>query len=200
MAARGYKRTRIWINAGFQLKWTLMISGVAAAILVILGILYASALAEQRRILGAAQLGQPASAVADPTADEFDRDLAARAEEEDRAPVLVLAGVAAALVAVLAYLGVLLTFRAAGPVFAVSRMLRSMSAGDFKSLRKLRERDEFRFLEDDLYALRDALRREAEVDRDRLARAAEALRSAGAPEVAADLEVAAKAKAERFGI
>lgn len=197
--ARGYRRRRIWVNAGFQARWTLLIAGVAAAIVAVLGTMWAGALSEHRRIMGAVQLGKAGSAAPDAATLEFDRDLSAEVGRDDRTGVLVLAGVAVALVTLLAWVAVRLTFRAAGPVFAVSRMLDEMARGDFGGVRPVRGGDDFRSLGEAVVRMRDALRREAETDAALLARVAEALRAAGVEALAAEAEAAATAKRERFG-
>ncbi len=207
---RGYKRRKIWINAGFQARYTAMIVAVAVAILVVLGSLYVQTLEEQTRLMGTIRIGQEAPGGAGTADEDFDRELQDKTREtEDRPRVLGLVGVAALLVVALAYVGIRMTFRAAGPVFAVSRMLRNMAMGQFGAIRPLRQGDEFRFLGEDVVALRDSLRREAHGDITLLERTVETLSSLPPPEGAADralvseiveqLREAARGKAERFG-
>jgi methyl-accepting chemotaxis protein len=199
---RTYRRRKIWVNSHFQAKYTVLMAGVAALILGVLAYLYADLKSEQNRLLGLQKQGAPAVA-ADDSADEFDRELQGKAAEGDRKNVVALVGLAALLVALLAYVGVRVTFRAAGPVFAVSQMLKVMAAGDFASTRRLREGDEFRFLEEDVGAVRATLRRMAAEDAALLARAAESLRSGGGPataDLARDLDEARGTKVRTFGL
>lgn len=207
---RRYKRRKIWINAGFQARYTAMIVAVAVAILSVLGYLYVRTLDEQTRLLGTIQIGEEAAGGAGIAGEDFDRELRDKTREtEDRPRVVGLFGVAALLVVALAYVGIRMTFRAAGPVFAVSRMLRAMAMGQFGAIRPLRQGDEFRFLGEDVAALRDSLRREAHGDLALLERAIETLSSLPPPEGAADralvselveeLREAAGGKEERFG-
>jgi methyl-accepting chemotaxis protein len=156
------QRRRVMVDAGFQVKYTLLLVGVAVAVFVVLAVLYREVLREEKALLGL----QSASVASQETigADdrEFNDDLRGRVEMDDQRRILALAVAAAVLVGVLAWIGIHMTFRAAGPALAVSRMLRAMASGDFTTLRRLRDKDHFRFLEEDLFALRDALRREAE--------------------------------------
>lgn len=207
---RRYKRRKVWINAGFQTRYTVMIVAVAVAILSVLGTLYVQTLDEQTRLLGTKRIGEEAVG-GDVVADEdFNRDLQERTREtEDRPRVIALLAVAALLVIALAYVGIRMTFRVAGPVFAVSRMLRNMAMGQYGAIRPLRKGDEFRFLGEDVAALRDSLRREAHGDIALLERAIETLGALPPPDDAADRAVvselveglmdAARGKEERFG-
>lgn len=204
-----YQRKRIWVNPGFQARYTATIVAVAVAVLAVLGTLYVRTLDEQTRLMGTLRDG--GTALSAGTADEdFTRDLQDRTREtEDRPRVIGLFAVAALLVVALAYVGIRMTFRAAGPVFAVSRMLRNMAMGQYGAVRPLRQGDEFRFLGEDVAALRDSLRREAHGDIALLGRAVETLQSLPPPEGAAnralvlelveELREAARAKEERFG-
>ncbi len=207
---RRYKRRKVWVNAGFQARYTAMIVAVAVAILAVLGTLYVRTLEEQTRLMGTIRVGEEAPGGAGIPGEDFNRELQDKAREtEDRPRVLGLFGVAALLVVALAYVGIRMTFRAAGPVFAVSRMLRNMAMGQFAAIRPLRKGDEFRFLGEDVAALRDSLRREAHGDITLLERAVETLSSLPPPEGAADralvselvgeLREAARGKEERFG-
>ena len=95
----------------------------------------------------------------------------------------------------------------AGPVHAVSCMMQAMAAGNFQSLRSLRRRDEFRRLEDGVFAVADAWRRTAREDAELVERLADALRSrtggdGSDPATEALLGAAddrTRALAERFG-
>lgn len=207
---RRYKRKRIWINAGFQARYTAMIVAVSVAILSVLGYLYVRTLEEQTRLMGIGQMVGPAGIGSEATARDFDEELREKARETQDLPrVIRLLGLAFILVLVLAYVGIRMTFRAAGPVYAVSRMLRNMAMGQFGTIRPLRKGDEFRFLGEDVAALRDSLRREAQGDIVMFERVIETLRALPPLEKATDralvsellegLREAARAKRERFG-
>jgi len=152
-------RKRVLVNYSFQLRYSAVLSGIVLVIFVLLGALYREALREQQALLGlSAVTGTQALSEED---REFDQDLSSRVGEEDQRRVAAMAIGAAILVAMLAWLGIRLSFRAAGPAIAVSRMIRAMAEGDYQGLRRFRHGDDFRFLEEDVFALRDSCRREA---------------------------------------
>jgi methyl-accepting chemotaxis protein len=95
----------------------------------------------------------------------------------DRQHLLGLAIAALGLVALLTVLAIRVTFRLAGPVHAVSGMMHAMASGDFRSLRRLRRRDEFRQLEEGVFAVHAAWSRMAAEDAALLERVAGALRA-----------------------
>ena len=197
-------RRRVMINVGFQLKYTLLLVGVAVALFAVLAVLYSEILREEKALLGLkSSLGGVSTEL---SADDqsFADDFQGRVEADDQRRILSLAVAAAVLVGVLAWIGIHVTFRAAGPVVAVSLMLRQMTAGEFTGLRRFRDNDYFRFLEEDLFALRDSLRREAEEDvagidgaRDALGTGADAVQVDAARDI---LLAARKRKVSRFGL
>ena len=152
-------RKRVLVNYSFQLRYSAVLAGIVMGIFLLLGALYREALREQQALLGLSAISQPA--VLSDVDREFDQDLSSRVDDENQRRVAALAIGAAILVALLAWLGIRLSFRAAGPAIAVSGMLRSMAQGDFQGLRRFRHGDDFRFLEEDVFALRDACRRDA---------------------------------------
>jgi len=200
---RGYRRRRIWVNAHFQLKHTALTVGVAVAIMGVLGALWVRTLAEERKLMGLRQAGAAqVHGTDDPSAAEFDAEFKERVESGDLKRMLGLLGVAGVLVLVLAYVGVRTTFRAAGPAYAISQMLKLIIAGDLVSIRHLRKGDEFKFLEDDVFALRDALRAESAAEAGFLKAAADRLRAAGDPgavELAGTLDGIVSVKEQRAG-
>lgn len=152
-------RRRVLVNYSFQLRYSAVLAGIVIVIFLLLGALYREALREQKALLGLSVISQ--EVVLTDEDREFDRDFSSRVDEEDQRRVAALAIGAAVLVVLLAWVGIRLSFRAAGPAIAVSRMLRSMAQGDFQVLRRFRHGDDFRFLEEDVFALRDACRRDA---------------------------------------
>jgi len=198
------QRHRVMVNAGFQLKYTVLLVGVAVALCTVLAVLYHEILREEQALLGLRTSPAPTSMELGASDREFDADLQGRVETDDQRRILALAVAAAALVVVLAWLGIHVTFRAAGPTLAVSHMLHEMAAGDYGGLRRLREKDHFRFLEEDLFSLRDALRREAEEDvaaldgaREALGEGTDATGRAAAREALGSVR---ERKARRFGL
>jgi hypothetical protein len=191
-------RRRTLVNRGFQIKYASLLAGVAMLIFIVLGFLYSEVLREENSLLGLRNTAPAAVATGLTAADrEFDADLSGRVEADDVRRITALAVAAGLLVLLLAWLGIRLSFRAAGPVVAVSNMLKAMAGGDFRCLRRLRDEDEFRFLEEDLFALRDALRQEAAAHVAALDAAAAALGDGtdpGARKAALDAAVAARTR------
>lgn len=165
MVQREWKRRRVLVDARFQAVYTTVIVGVAALILAVLGSLYVRTLGEQRRLVGINRICPGQAAAAGDTLDaEFDRDLRDRLERDDTVRVLAMVTTAMVLVTALAYVGLRLTFRVAGPAKAVSVILQGMAEGRLDFDRHLRKGDQFRFLEEDLLRLREALLKEAGAD------------------------------------
>ena len=79
--------------------------------------------------------------------------------------------------------GVLMTHRIAGPVFRVRRNLADIAAGHLKEVGQLRKRDELKALIDPLNDLVNALREEAEQDRDLFDEAAQGIGALGNPDL-----------------
>lgn len=192
-------RRKVVVNRGFQLRYAFLLAGVALLIFLVLGALYREVLREENALLGLRNTTGAALAAGMGEADrEFDADLQGRVENDDVRRITALAVAAGALVLLLAWLGIRLSFRAAGPVAAVSAMLKSMAGGDYRRLRRLRDEDEFRFLEEDLFALRDALRQEAGVQAALLERAAAALAEESGNEARAGARQAVEAERARI--
>lgn len=199
-----HKRKQIWVDVRFQATYTLIIVGVAVALLAVLGTLYVRTLAEQRELMGVDRICLGAVPVSpNSSAAEFDEDLERRLREEDLRTVLFLVGGAGLLVIALAILGIRLTFRVAGPARALSRSLRHLAEGRLEVPRKLRKGDHFQFLERDVKAIHGAMKRDAEEDAELMTRAAEALQAQDTPretrlDLADRLAGRAQNKSERF--
>lgn len=189
------RRGGVWVDWRFQVWHTVRMVGIALALIVVLFAMYVRALDEQSRLLGLTREGAaPASEVL--THDEsasFEADLRDRVRMSDRQHLLGLAIVALVLVTLLTVLAIRVTFRLAGPVHAVSGMMQAMASGDFRSLRRLRRRDEFRQLEDGVFAVHAAWSRMAAEDAALLERAAGALRARAAATGQGDPEAEALA-------
>ncbi len=165
--SRSDRREGIWVDWRFQVRHTIQMVGIAVALVVVLFAMYGHALDEQTKLLGLSPVEGGAIVEMGASHDEaaaFDEELRERARIEDRNQLLVLATVALALVVLLTALAIRVTFRVAGPVHAISGMMRALSEGSAASLRPLRRRDEFRQLEEGLFAVRDSWRRETEED------------------------------------
>ncbi len=177
------RRKRTWEDSHFQSRQMLLVVGAVIAAFVSIGAVHLQALAEQKDLLALAK-------------DELPR-------------TLLLGAITLVLIAILAFIAIRSSFRAVGPVVAVSRMLRAMAAGNFRALRKLRRNDEFRFLEEDLFALRDSLKNDSQADAALLQNVIAVLESldlaskeAGMrrAELIAVVAIALRAKEDRFGL
>jgi methyl-accepting chemotaxis protein len=177
------RRKRTWEDSHFQSRQMLLVVGAVIAAFVSIGAVHLQALAEQKDLLALAQAELPRT--------------------------LLLGAITLVLIAILAFIAIRSSFRAVGPVVAVSRMLRAMAAGNFRALRKLRRNDEFRFLEEDLFALRDSLKNDSQADAALLQNVIAVLESldlgskeAGMrrAELIATVAIALRAKEDRFGL
>lgn len=84
-------------------------------------------------------------------------------------PFLIAAGVAALLnFSMIAWLGIHLSHRIAGPVFAVIRFLRGLAAGEFVGQMRVRESDELKYLIRHLNDLAESLRVRTRDDLERI--------------------------------
>ena len=155
-------RKRWVVNPGFQLKYTIFIVVLVAGILGALGYMYVSVLQQQRELLGIQTLVKSVPKSPDDSTADFDRELRREAKREDLKKLLLLLILSGGLVIGLAVVALKVTHRIAGPVYAVSQTLRALAMGDLGSVRPLRKRDEFRFLYEDLVAVRDAMQRTTE--------------------------------------
>lgn len=163
MGGNGNRRRRIWVDGRFQARALILVVVSAVALLTVAGVLYVGVLDEQNRLMGIAALTMD-TAQDDPGEAEFERELVAKTESDDINRLTVLAGLAILLVLVLAYSAVRVTFRAAGPAYAVAKMLSAIRVGNYSAVRPLRDGDQFMFLGDSVIALRDDLvRRESEL-------------------------------------
>ena len=205
MADKKYKRKRILVLPSFQVRYTILLVVVALLVCSALGVLYVETLKEETRILSA----KTSTIVSDKKSEEFARDLEEKIYESvDRKKIIGLVVGSIVLCVILAYLGIRSTFKAAGPIYAVSRILRAVAMGKMDAFRHFRKGDDFKFLEEDLMAVRDFMKKEAQADAEFLNRIAETIRSlpivtdkadrAVIDELISDIQEYAKGKIERF--
>jgi len=191
-----HRRSSIWVDRGFQSRYALFHAGTAAVIILVLGLLYANVLAEQRELIGIGAMSPGAELTA------ADRQLDSRFNDmmrsEDGGRLAGLFVIAAALVILLAWVSVRMTFRVVGPVRAASEMLRQIRDGGGGTIRRFRKGDEFDFLAEDIISLRDAVeKRESEYTR-LLAESADVLERAGVePELATRVRALLAVKAQK---
>lgn len=168
-----YRRRKLWINSQFQWKFAVLIVGIASLIIISVGALYINCLSETRRILG---VSCPIEMKGENNyKDELVSDLHSLFREEDTHKTLILAGCAFLFIFLLALVSIWMSFKAAGPIYAVSRMIRNLSEGDIFGVRPLRAGDDFKFLEQDMRALQASLGKEALQDAEIMQRCMEML-------------------------
>lgn len=151
-----YRRSNIWIDRHFQTKYALFIAGTAAVLIFVLGMLYASVLAEQHQLVGINAISAGAE-LSDEDA-EFDAEMGSIMKNEDSNRLVMLFVSAGVLIIILTWLSIRMTFRVVGPIQAASTMLRKIRAGDDSGIRRFRKGDEFTFLADDIIDLRDTMK------------------------------------------
>lgn len=144
------------VYTGFQVKYIVSVVVLAIMTLSVLGYLYTSVLSEQNQLLG---LKSVASVMVRPggNEDDFERDMHAQFDKQDKSKVITLIVISALMVLLLALVSLRVTHRIAGPVYMVSNTLKALAMGSLDPIRSLRKRDEFAFLTDDLRALRAAM-------------------------------------------
>lgn len=173
------------LDPGLQLRFGGYLVAVAAGLSLALGWLVWRAYAESSKLV----------ALGDPRSDEA---VAAMLRADDRARMLWMAGVLAAIVVCLLGLAVVVTHRIAGPALVLARACRAVGAGALARPRPLRRGDLLAGLADEVGAMVDALRAREEDERERLVHAAQVI--ARSPEEArAVLEQLVAEKARRLG-
>ncbi len=186
------RRSTIYIDRNFQTRYALFMAGTAAVVIAILGILYAGVLAEQHELVGINAI----SAGVD--LNEDDAELDSRMDEwmatEDSNRLVILFVSAGALIIVLTWVSIRMTFRVVGPIRAASGMLRRIRSGDTSGIRRFRKGDEFGFLADDIIDLCDSITERERASAELLSRAAAELeRVGGDPSLRAEIRHAAGA-------
>jgi methyl-accepting chemotaxis protein len=179
-----YQRSTVLIDKRFQFRYLALIAGTAALIMVILGLMYAGVLSDQRDLIGIQALSTRTEMSADDA--RFDREMNAMAENEDDIKLLILFSSALVLVGVLSWVAVRMTFRVVGPIKAASAMLRGIRSGDDTAIRHFRKGDEFRFLAQDIIDLRDSMRERESGMRKMLSDASAEIRRCGGDKAVAD--------------
>jgi hypothetical protein len=181
-----YQRSAVFIDRRFQTRYLLLIAGTALLIMVVLGVMYAGVLADQRELLGINAIAGDTVVSGDDAALDAALSSSFRSEDDLRLAALFVS--AAILVGLLSWVAVRMTFRVVGPIRAASNMLRGIRCGDDSSIRHFRKGDEFMFLSRDIIDLRDSIReREALMKRMLDQARLEIERAGGDPAIAAEI-------------
>jgi nitrogen fixation/metabolism regulation signal transduction histidine kinase len=157
------------LDLRYQLKFTLTMVGLAAALTSALGWVILSKAHEASRVVQVRAL--------DPT-DELAQQLAQQFEHNDRMLVLLLVGFGVLLSIVLTVYGIVITHKVAGPLFKVTLYLDKIRDGKLGQVYNLRKGDELVDFFEHFKAAHDALRKQEEGDIELLSRAAAKLSAA----------------------
>jgi hypothetical protein len=143
------------LDLRYQLKFTLTMVGIAAALTTALGWVILSKAHEASRVVAVRAL--------DPS-DELAQQLAEQFAHNDRLLVFLLIGFGVVLSAVLTVYGIVLTHKVAGPLFKVSVYLDKIRDGKLGQVYNLRKGDELVEFFEHFKAAHDALRKQEEGD------------------------------------
>jgi methyl-accepting chemotaxis protein len=119
-------RRQYLVDRDFQLKYTLLLAVVGAAISVLFGAMMYQAHVETTELMG---LPNPYQAIV---------------EGQDRIMLWLVMAIAVGMAIALAMSGILITHRIAGPIFVFSRYMSVLAQGRYPLLRPLRKKDELK--------------------------------------------------------
>ncbi len=184
----GWRSQRHWRNylldRGYQLRFTLTIVGISAALTSVLGWFVLSKAHEASRVVQVRAM--------DP-ADELAHQLQVQFAHNDQRMTVALVIFGVVLCLVLAVYGIVLTHKVAGPLHKVSVYLDRIRQGRLGTVNNLRRGDELIDFYQHFKDAHDALRRRTQADVELLDKAIAALGSSG---VAEELRAAKSDKEE----
>jgi hypothetical protein len=184
MGTKSQRRMKNYLlNLRYQLKFTLTIVGISAALTSGLGSFVMYKTHEASRVVAVRAM--------DPT-DELAQQLAQQFARNDRLITMVLIAFGILLSVILTAYGIVLTHKVAGPLFKVTLYLDRIREGKLGTVYNLRKGDELVDFFEHFKSAHDALRTRTEEDIRLLDRA---IAQAGSSPVADELR-AAKAKKE----
>jgi len=125
-----YRRRSYVVNRTFQLKYTVIITVVAAIIASLLGIFLYNAIQESTQVLATSLHEYP--------------ELIEKVQAEDQQVLLVLIFGIGALVVALLIWGVLMTHSVAVTLFIITRYTNQIADGIYPNMRPLRKQDELK--------------------------------------------------------
>jgi hypothetical protein len=167
--SRSQRRLRNYLlDLRYQMKFTLTMVGIAAALTSALGWMILSKAREASRVVQVRAL--------DPT-DELAQQLVQQFEHNDRMLIYLLIGFGVLLSAILTIYGIVLTHKVAGPLFKVTLYLDKIRDGKLGQVYNLRKGDELVEFFEHFKAAHDALRKQEEGDIALLSKASEQLPS-----------------------
>jgi hypothetical protein len=179
--AADHGRRSYLVDRGFQLKYALLLAGAGVLLAAVFGFWLYQAHVQATQLV------------------PLDVEMRALVERSDRELLVAFAGIAALMGLALAFVGVVITHRVAGPVFVMGHYMTVLSQGRYPRMRTLRHSDELRrFFLVFLQAV-DAMKKREAAHAVALEEAVERMRAAlpRAPELAPAVEVLAAAARER---
>ena len=138
------RRTQYIIAKSFQVRFALLLSGVGVAVTSVIGFVLYSVLAQTQSLFVGTGI------VLSPYVIEF-------LGEQRSLFVYSLLGTFLGVTLILLILGIFISHRLAGPIFALSRKMNDLAQGNFNAILNLRKADEFQDLKDRFNTLVHAL-------------------------------------------
>jgi len=138
------RRTQYIIAKSFQVRFALLLSGVGVAITSVIGFVLYGVLAKTQSLFVGTGI------VLSPSVIEF-------LGEQRSLFVYSLLGTFLGVTLILLILGIFISHRLAGPIFALSRKMNDLAQGNFNATLSLRKVDEFQDLKDRFNTLVHAL-------------------------------------------
>jgi hypothetical protein len=171
MQARKWARRTFVVDRTFQFKYTalLVVSGVAVSVLF--GVMMFVMQRDAQRLLMAAVSPEP--------------EMVAELQAGERTLVWSICATTTLLGTLLAFLGILITHRLAGPLYVMGMYIQQIREGRYPQVRPLRKSDEFRPLFERFQGAVEALRQRETEDAEKIE---QILRSLGERE-SASLEI-----------
>jgi hypothetical protein len=179
--AAAHGRRSYLVDRGFQLKYALTLAGAGVLLSIVFGFWLYQAHVQAIQLV------------------PLDEELRGLVDRSDRELLTAFAGISALMGLALAFVGVVITHRVAGPVFVMGHYMTVLSQGRYPRMRTLRRSDELRrFFLVFLNAV-DAMKQRDAAHTVVLEEAVEKMRAAvpRAPELAPVIEALAAAARER---
>jgi len=124
--AAAHGRRSYLVDRGFQLKYALLLAGAGVLLSIVFGFWLYQAHVQAIQLV------------------PLDAELRALVDRSDRELLTAFAGIAALMGLALAFVGVVITHRVAGPVFVMGHYMTVLSEGRYPRMRTLRRSDELR--------------------------------------------------------
>ncbi|HSN92816.1 MAG TPA: hypothetical protein VLS93_16415 [Anaeromyxobacteraceae bacterium] len=124
--AASHGRRSYLVDRGFQLKYALLLAGAGVLLALVFGFWLYQAHVQAIQLV------------------PLDAELRALVDRSDRELLVAFAGIAALMGLALAFVGVVITHRVAGPVFVMGHYMTVLSQGRYPRMRTLRRSDELR--------------------------------------------------------